>query len=271
MASWIQNEATASRRRCLLRVMNMATGRLADRGINFASYVYITRGGTKSYAALGTIENHRRDLVVADDIVESVDAGADTMTLTAHGYETGDGPFVADEAMGAIGLGTQFWIINPATGGTGGNLISIASSLVNAYAGTVVPLTGTETGAIISDVVGSTERGIDGEFIYSAAAAEATYSVTELVVSIFGFAYHEGQTTVTIDQAGSVWSAGDGSGTGRTMGDLVVGTARTAMGRIIIDPVTGAYVVRNLDDTADSHGGTISATGRDDIDLSGLA
>lgn len=256
MTSWLKNEPTASKRRCLLRVMNMATGQLASRALDFTGYVYITRDGTKSYAALGTIVNHRRALAVADDVVESVDTGADTLTLTAHGYETGDGPFVSDEAMGSIGIGDDFWIIDD-----GDDLVGIAASPEDAYAGTRVALTGTETGATISDSA-DTERGIDGEFIYTATQAETNYSTAEMLVSLYGYADHESQSTVTIL----------GSGDGDV--ELENGLTRDDARRIVLryaaakfSKVGNDYVYRDMADSKDSHHGTVTASGRIDAEI----
>ncbi len=251
MATWLQNEPTASKRRCLLRVMNMATGQLASRGIDFTGYVYITRGGSKSYAALGTIENHRRALVVADDVVESVDTGTDALTLTAHGYETGDGPFVADEVMGTIAIGDPIYIIVDDA-----NTIGIASTAALAYAGTREALTGTETGATISDSA-DTERGIDGEFIVTATQAETSYSVTELIISIYGYASHEGQTTVTIQGSGDGDVVLEGA---YTRDDLRRVQLRTMAAKF--SKVGNVFTFRDLADTKDSHTGTVTASGR---------
>lgn len=262
-AVWQKNQVTASLRRCLLLILDTSNAR-APRGTDFTGYVYITRDGTKSVAATGTLTNHRRDLEVDDDVVESVDAGADTLTLTAHSYETGDGPFVADEAFGALAAGEQFWIIDD-----GANLIGIAESADDAYAGTRVALAGTETGATISDIPGTTERGIDGEFIYTATQAETNYSVAEMLVSIFGHASYYGQTTVNMSTADSSgWSTVTTDGL--TRDQHLTAASRTAGAPFTRDPNTGLIVYRDYNDTKDSHEGTITSTGRSGVTVHDL-
>lgn len=52
-------------------------------------------------------------LAVADDDVETVTAGADTLTLTGHGYQTGDGPvrFTTTGTLPAgLELATDYWL-----------------------------------------------------------------------------------------------------------------------------------------------------------------
>lgn len=249
-------------------IVQKSDGSLAPRGTDFIAlgYVFVAAANAPLLdTAAGTLTNIRKPITVADDVVESVDTTDDNVTLTAHGRETGDGPFVSNETMGALAIGAQFWVIVD-----NANEYGIASSLANAYAGTRVALTGTEAGATISDIPGTTRRGIDGHFTYEPTADEGQY-LSAVIVSGTDYERELGFGGMSTVESNSPWDSDDGSGTGRTMGDLQRGIARTAMARIIIDPVTGEYVVRKLDDDGDSHGGTISATGRDDVDLSGLA
>lgn len=84
-------------------------------------------------------------LVVADDLVESVDATANTLTLTAHGLLTGDGPIyftTTGTLPGGLAVLTGYWIIKVTA-----NTIKLATSLVNATAGTAIDLTTAGTGA----------------------------------------------------------------------------------------------------------------------------
>lgn len=53
-------------------------------------------------------------LVLADDDVESVAAGADQLTLTTHAYQTGDGPVqltTTGTLPAGLALATDYWII----------------------------------------------------------------------------------------------------------------------------------------------------------------
>lgn len=81
-------------------------------------------------------------LTNADD---TFTASGATLTATAHGLLTGDGPFRLTNSGGALpaGLstGTDYWIIY-----LGANTFSVATSLANAIAGTAVTTTDAGTG-----------------------------------------------------------------------------------------------------------------------------
>src|SRR5690606_35232144 len=133
-------------------------GSPAWRGLDFSAlgYVFICGASSPDFvSALGTVTNQRRAFQPADDTVESVDTGNNTLELTGHAYETGDGPFVADAALGSVLTGTEFWIIVDDA-----NNIAIAETLADAYADVRVALSGSETGATISKKT-TTTRGID--------------------------------------------------------------------------------------------------------------
>lgn len=250
-AEWLKNQPTASLRRCHMRVTNQATGQLADRGLDFTGYVYLTRDGVKSYLGLGTIVNHRRALVVADDAIESVDTGLDEVVMTAHGYETGDGPLDSNEVTGAVAAGADIYAI-----AVDANTVAWATSAANAYAGTRIALAGTETGATISDNA-DTERGIDGEFWYTATQAETNYSTSDMIVSVYGYADHESQTNVAI------LTSSDGD---RVIEDgLTVDDIRRILVRYaaaVFSKTGNDYVYRDMADSKDSHHGTVTASGR---------
>lgn len=67
---------------------------------------------------------------IVDDVVEAVDATADTLTLTAHGLATGDGPVrfttagIGSVLPGGIALLTDYWIVK-----VDANKIALATSL----------------------------------------------------------------------------------------------------------------------------------------------
>lgn len=267
MSTWQRNEPDAIARRCDL-IVQKSDGSLAPRGTNFIALGYVYFGGANTPdldLAVGTMANKRRPLTVADDVVESVDTGADSLQLTAHSYETGDGPFVSDEAMGALTIGTQFWIIDDGT-----DDIGIASSLANAYAGTRVALAGTETGATISDVPGTTQRGIDGHFTYQATQDETDHDASESTVVVDGTDYERsfgfgGMTTV--EMVANVWDAQGADGV--TRGEEMTAVFRTDVAKIIKSG--DDYVVRDLADSKDSHHGTLNdVSGRIDADIDDL-
>lgn len=56
----------------------------------------------------------RNYLQLANDVIESVDAGTDELTLTAHAYQTGDGPVrltTTDTLPGGTAVATDYWVV----------------------------------------------------------------------------------------------------------------------------------------------------------------
>jgi hypothetical protein len=85
------------------------------------------------------LDSERNPLVLADDVVDSVSAAADTLTLTGHAYLTGDGPVQVANSGGALPGGivaaTDYWIIKVSA-----NVIQLAASFQNAIAAVPTPL-----------------------------------------------------------------------------------------------------------------------------------
>lgn len=257
-----KNEVVAAKRRAWCTIY--ADGYLlADRGTDFMSLgiVWIGQSSGALIAAQGTMTNVRHAFAPDNDVVESADTDAETLTLTGHEYETGDGPFVADEDLGTITAGNDFWII-----AVDANKIAIAASLEDAYSDTRVELAGTETGATISKQ-DDTTRGIDGRFIYEFTQAETNVDGSELVICVEGpgYRFKNGGGTITtvalISSAASVWAESAGPNElGATMGDLLRGVARTHMAPREKNGAT--ETTKSLDGAKDSHSGTISGSGR---------
>jgi hypothetical protein len=273
---WRKNEATAASRQCLLTITE--GGYPVSPGIDpvaDGAVFVIGVNSPEASLATGTVTNVRRPLVVADDTVESVDTGADTVTMTAHSYETGDGPFDSNEVTGPVAIGGDIYSIK-----VDANTVAWATSPANAYANTRIALAGTETGAVISDNA-STERGIWGHFVYQAPQAELNHDFKHTHVFVDGLvtkpAAEGGGTYSCLRMNGSgahtevemlaatddVWAV-DGEG-GFDMRALVIMIARTMFGRLIISGTTHTF--RNLDDTANSHHGTVTAAGRDPVTI----
>jgi hypothetical protein len=258
-ASWAKNEVTAVKRRCDLIVMK-SDGTLAPRGTDFMSlgYVYISGVESPDFAlAVGTMTNKRRPLVVSDDVTEGVDTGADTVTLTGHGYETGDGPFVSDEG-GPTVIGGNLWIIVDDA-----NTIAFASSLANAYSDTRIGLAGTETGVTISDTA-DTQRGIDGHFTYEATQAETNHDAPETVVIVDGTNYERSTgwgafTTVTMISSSTDFGS-EVIENGLTRDDLLRLCARSLVANFT--KTGNDYVIRDLADSKDSHESTVAPAGK---------
>jgi hypothetical protein len=84
-------------------------------------------------------------LVLADDVVESVDASANTLTLTAHAMLTGDGPLRLTTTGSLAGTGlavaTDYWAIK-----SGANTVQFAASFQDAMDGVAIDITGAGTG-----------------------------------------------------------------------------------------------------------------------------
>lgn len=257
----LRNEPLASARSVVLSVFDPSLGRGADPDTDLTGCIYISDGTPLLVAALGAFENIRRPLVIADDVIESVDTGLDQVVLTGHLYQNLDGPFDADEVVGTINGGDDIWIIY-----VDENTVAFANSLANAIAGTRVALIGGETGATIADNA-STERAIRGKWLYTLTSAETLVDAPELDISIQGHEDDlEGGASVTLQRSGSsVWTETGPDGISR--GSELTLAARTAAAKILIDTETGGYVVRDIPDTLDSHGGTLTEDGRIEADI----
>ncbi len=105
-------------------------------------------------------------LVLTDDAIESIDAVANTATLTAHAYLTGDGPVRLTTSGSLAGTGlavaTDYWLIKSAT-----DTVKFALSLADAIAGTAIDLLGSGTGThTIVDTADTVRQG--SEITYTA-------------------------------------------------------------------------------------------------------
>lgn len=256
-ARWQKNELTQSKRRCDLRPASAALGSVAPRETDFTGYVYITQDGVDYVLGVGTVANKRRALVVADDVFTATH-GTDTLTAVAHGLETGDGPFWISNSGGSLPTlltnATNYWIIR-----VDDDNFQLALSLALAYAGTEQAFDDNGTGTHTISDVATTQRGVDGEFTYTATQAETNYDTAEIAVSILGHATYEGYTTVEIsglsDDLGGV--------------ELESGITRDDAWRILLrgeialySKTGNDYVIRDIADSKDSHHGTVTTIGR---------
>lgn len=104
---------------------------------------------------------------IADDVIEAVDATEDTLTLTAHGLETGDGPIQLTVSAlgtlpGGLALVTDYWVIV-----VDDNTIQLAASLEDAttvvdgsdvVAGVPLDITSAGSGTFTLSDTADTER-----------------------------------------------------------------------------------------------------------------
>lgn len=273
---WTKNQVTAVKRRCDVRIYYSDGVTPAWRGLDLISkgVVYICGVNSPHFdLATGTMTNKRRPLVVADDTFTAADTNI--CTAIGHGLETGDGP-VQLTTTGTLPAGltaaTDYWIIR-----LGDDTFSFAESLANAYAGTAVDITDAGTGTHTLSDTASTQRGLDGEFTYQATQAETNHDAPMTTVLVEGVLDDESGTP---DAGGAtrafthVYMAPEDS-TGWSVADID-GHTRVQALRILFrgeaapytrDPNTGKIVHRDYADTKDSHEGTITSTGRSDVDV----
>jgi hypothetical protein len=110
------------------------------------------------------------------DATFTVANATDTATITAHGLQTGDGPFQVSNSGGGLPTGltaaTNYWVFV-----TGANTFKFATSFANALIGTVVNLTGDGTGTqTMVDVLGTTVR--------SSIIAEVVLDMTNAALAV---------------------------------------------------------------------------------------
>lgn len=280
MTTWRKNEPTASKRDCAIQVFkdNAPCPRGTD--LMATGFVYF-RGANSPDAdpAIGTMTNVRRGLVVADDVIEAVDTAADTLQLTAHGLETGDGP-IQFTAGGVnvlptpLATATDYWVIK-----VDADNIAVATTLADAYAGTKVDLTAAGSGTRTLVDTASTQRGFDGRFVYRAAQAELNHDGDESEVFVDSGA--SGTPYALIDgNGGSAYVTMDANGAlldtvvtddGKTLGDLLRFLYWTdGAGEIDKDPVTGAISIWNKTHTKVIATMTVTADGRHVIAVNDL-
>lgn len=113
--------------------------------------------GKSSQDWLDTDDNY---IAIDDDVVESVDAGTNRLTLTAHDYGTGDGPVrltTTGTAPGGLAIATDYWTIDD-----GANVIRLATTHARAVLGTAVDVTDAGTGThTIVDTATTTRHGAE--------------------------------------------------------------------------------------------------------------
>lgn len=114
-------------------------------------------------------------LTFADLAIATVDAGADTLTVTAHSRTTGDGPVrieTTGTAPGGAAIATDYWLI-----AVDANTLQLAASFVDAMDGVSIGLTDAGAG---SHAIASTDdtRRAHAELIATTAGTRtATISI----------------------------------------------------------------------------------------------
>jgi hypothetical protein len=115
-------------------------------------------------------------ITIADDTAESVDATANTLTLTAHGLLTGDGPVrwtTTDTLPGGMAIDTNYWIVR-----VDANTIKLAATFADAMAASPVTIDLTDTGTGSHTLVDTATTTHAGAEIISRARGTRTATVS---------------------------------------------------------------------------------------------
>lgn len=170
---WKKGESTSSKRGILITAYDNY-GELADPRILFdgTNELLVDPSTGARVAPGGAIANVTKPHTFAD-ITFTTTHGSELVNATAHGLETGDGPFQLENSGGALPAGyatltNYWWIWRSADTG------QLASSLANALAGIAVAITGDGTGTHKMVDTVSTRRLVDGVWRYTASQAEIT-------------------------------------------------------------------------------------------------
>ena len=115
-------------------------------------------------------------LTLADDVVESVDTGADTLTLTGHAYVTGDGPVqltTTDTLPAGLGLSTDYWIVV-----SDADTIQLAAAFADSVAASPTVIDLTDAGVGTHTIVDTPTTARAGEELYVRARGPREFELT---------------------------------------------------------------------------------------------
>lgn len=272
MTTWRKNEPTATKREAVLQIFDSSTSKPADRSTNFIALgvVYVRGLNTPNLdVAAGTMTNERRVFnnaeITAATFTYTADSTTDKITKTAHGLQTGDGPFTTTNSGGSLPGGlatlTSYWVVV-----VDANTFRVASSLANAYANTYIDITSNGSGTNTwLPPAGACQRGLDGRFVYRATQTETNHDCSEMEIVIddggtgnFGLVNSAGgSATITMNSDASDWS-------GILEGSITRDMALRALlrGEVAKKTLSGATITtRDLADTKNSHHGDVTAAG----------
>jgi len=120
-------------------------------------------------------EHETNPLVLADDVVESVSAAADTMTLTGHAYKTGDGPIqftTTGTLPSPLQTTTDYWLV-----AVDYDTVQVAAAFADSVASVPVVIDLTNAGTGTHTIVDTSETLRAGEEILHSASAPAVLSL----------------------------------------------------------------------------------------------
>lgn len=127
-----------------------AGGRVREFDLEVWAASAITATAAELYAGL------LHAVVVADDAVESVNTTTDALTLTAHAYFSGSGPFrltTSGTLPAGLALATDYYVIV-----VDANTIKLATTRDNALIGTAVDITDSGSGTHTIEDTADTKR-----------------------------------------------------------------------------------------------------------------
>lgn len=117
---------------------------VADTIAKFDLHVWSSASGNLTNSEVVAAMPH--PFTQADTALDSVDHTADTLTKTAHGMKTGDGPrglTTTGTAPTGLAVGTPYWIIK-----VDNDTVKVALSLADALAGNAVAFSSNGSGTI---------------------------------------------------------------------------------------------------------------------------
>lgn len=261
MAAFIEpNELTASKRTIDVIVSSTVDGSSCPPGTDLTGRMFISQSSSDYIAATGTLTQKKRAVASSTSLeIEATDTTANTVTVTGHGYRTGAGPWLPDTTGGGLDDATDVYLIV-----VDFDTLAFATSEANAYAGTKIDLSADVTGVeIVADA--TTKEPIPGHYTYTLTQTETDYTGSDGAFLIdkaqaaedehgwYGYATF----TVRAMPKGFADASGEGS---REWGDLLILCARTLAAKFT--KTGNDYQYRDLDDTKDSHHGTVTSAGR---------
>lgn len=184
-------------------------------GLSSGKVIWAQQGGPRPTGAwisllIASVRSVGRDWVnvidnplTVSDTVESVDTTANTLTLTAHGLLTGDGPIRYNSTgtyPGGLAVDTDYWIIK-----VDANTVKLAASFPNAMNNSPIDITSTGSG---THTIAST--------------TDTVRAAQEIINRVRG----QREVTLSIQAFAGVDGAATGSSSPRALLDLVVAGAR---------------------------------------------
>lgn len=175
MTRWRKNEPTASKRRVTIFLYDIDGQPIEPLvPIVFGTDLLVDKGDGAYTTPLGTLTPTTRPLVVADDVVESVNTTLpSSLVQTAHGLQDCDGPFqwtTTNTLPAGMSLLTDYWLTNVTD-----DTFELATSLANAMAGNSIGISTSGTGTHTMHDTASTRRVNRGSYLYEATQAEINY------------------------------------------------------------------------------------------------